>query len=179
MCTDWPSWGYSVPHLLVPAGSSFLLPPSISLPGSCVLHHAPLHSLCSLGQSEVTTWVMSAKQFTLVPCRKVAIKYAHLKCNLSKTPSTFDVETEDGETHVQLVLNRLLACVEFLSFVDILATRFTPANIEKQCRWHQINGTNTALCYSVIGLIQFFANKNIVSKNVRLIIYNKYMCIKM
>lgn len=53
-------------------------------------------------------------------------KYTHLKCNLSKTPGTFDVETENGQTHVQLILNSLFTCIELLSLVDVLATCFTP-----------------------------------------------------
>lgn len=55
----------------------------------------------------------------------------HLKSNLSKTPSTFDVEAEDGQSHVQLVLNGLFACVELLPLVDVLATCFTPADNQR------------------------------------------------
>lgn len=55
----------------------------------------------------------------------------HLKSNLSKTPSTFDVEAENGQSHIQLVLNGLFACIELLPLVDVLATCFTPANNQR------------------------------------------------
>lgn len=58
----------------------------------------------------------------------MSIKYSHLKRNLSETPGTFDVETEDGKSHVQLILNSLFACIELLPLVDVLATCFTPAD---------------------------------------------------
>lgn len=66
------------------------------------------------------------------------MKYSHLKCNLSKASGTFDVETEDGKSHVQLIHNGLFACVELLPLVDVFSTCFTPANNQsaiddKQC----------------------------------------------
>lgn len=63
--------------------------------------------------------------------RDQSIKYSHLKCNLSKTSSTFDVETEYGQSHVQLILNSLFAGIELLPLVDVLATCFTPANNQR------------------------------------------------
>lgn len=59
-------------------------------------------------------------------CDNDLISTPHLKCDLSKTPSAFDVESEDWESHVQFVLNGLFTSVEFLSLVDVLTTCFTP-----------------------------------------------------
>lgn len=59
------------------------------------------------------------------------IKKSHLEGNLSEAPSAFDVEAEDGQSHVQLILHRLFTGIELLPLVDVLATRFTPANSHK------------------------------------------------
>lgn len=53
--------------------------------------------------------------------------YANLEGNFSETTSTFDVEPENRQSQVQLILNGFLACIEFLPFVDIFTTCFTPA----------------------------------------------------
>lgn len=55
----------------------------------------------------------------------------HLKCNLSETPGAFDIKTEDGQPHVQFILNSLLTRIELLPLIDVLATRFTPASKQK------------------------------------------------
>lgn len=52
----------------------------------------------------------------------------YLKCDLSQTSGAFNVESEDGKPKVKLILNGLLTSVELLAFVNVLATRFTPAN---------------------------------------------------
>lgn len=69
--------------------------------------------------------------FQLISLRDQSIKYTYLKCDLSKTTSTFDVETEDRQSHVQLILNSLFACIELLPLVDVLATCFTPSNNQR------------------------------------------------
>lgn len=56
----------------------------------------------------------------------------HLKRNLSETTGAFDVETEDGQSHVQFILNGFLACIEFLPLIDVLATRFAPDRNPKE-----------------------------------------------
>lgn len=74
---------------------------------------------------------MSHQIFNKYHCDNQSIKYSHLKRNLSQTPSTFDVETEDGQSHVKLILNGLFACIELLPLVDVLTTSFTPANNQR------------------------------------------------
>lgn len=71
-------------------------------------------------------------------------KYTYLECNLSETSSAFDVEAEDGQPHVQLILNCLFTRIELFPLVDVLATRFTPAqNGFKRCYGHRIHSERT------------------------------------
>lgn len=68
----------------------------------------------------------------------------HLKRDFGKTSGTFDVETEDRQSHVQLILNSLFACIELLPLVDVLATCFTPENNQ---RGNANGSTVTGLIY--------------------------------
>ena len=85
--------------------------------------------------------VVAFSDFSKIPVI-IRTLITHLKRNLSKTSSTFDVETEDGQSHVQLILNRLFACIELLPLVDVLATCFTPAN-------NQIEAEDTGLIHRI------------------------------
>ena len=56
-------------------------------------------------------------------CHVVRILGICLECDLCGTASALNIESEDLDAVVILVLDRLLASVELLAFIDVLRAR--------------------------------------------------------